>query len=250
MILMKILPGVLKELAKHVPTVLFQTVEWGELAQELPKISRRMIQKEGFAELYDHHAKRLHPYHINLTAAPIHPAPLQGDKEFGEKLLVLYFSQLLTSEGLFLDLRSQHFERKGSILKWHPSAFWTKLDENFRQGLLKVYDGFYLGKDNLYFEGLKDIGLMNDDWSEEDKKNLGELFKTQFGDAHVSEVAFSLDHLNHSIVKLSDFMLKRKMKIPKDFLYLGIYLVGLYSTLEEVQVPLPVKDIYLNIRHS
>ena len=53
MIFMRILPGVLKELLKHVPTVLFEAVEWSVLASELPKLSRRIIQKEGYNELFE-----------------------------------------------------------------------------------------------------------------------------------------------------------------------------------------------------
>lgn len=249
MILMRILPGVLKELAKHVPTVLFQAVEWNELAQELPKISRRMIQKEGYAELFDYQAQRLKSENIECTTAPLHHKNAEGDKLFGEKLLTIYFSQIFSNAGLFLDLRAHHFEQKDNTLHWHPTAFWTQLTEDFRLGLIKVYDGFYLGNESLYFEGLKDIGLIGKDWSKEDQLALGTLFKEQFGDAQTSEVKFTLDHLNQSIVKMSDFMLKKKMKIPKDFLYLGIYLVGLYSSLEETGVSYPIKDIYLNVKN-
>lgn len=243
---MRILPGVLKELAKHVPTILFQAIEWNELAQEFPKISRRIIQKEGYAELFEHHEKCLLEEHIKFTTAPIHHQISTQDRGFGDKILTIYFSQLFFSEGIFLDLRSHHFERREETLFWHPTAFWIKLSEEFRKGLIKVYDGFYMENNDLYFEGLKAIGLIDPSWTENDKLALGDLFKRQFGTA--PEVQFSLDQLNQAIVGLSDFMLKRKMKIPKDFLYLGIYLVGLYSTLEETSVSYPVKDIYLKVK--
>ena len=247
---MRILPGVLKELARHVPTVLFQAVDWSMLAHELPKISRRIIQKEGYADLFDQHQERLASFNILLTNAPLLSKSIKGNKLFGEKVLTLYFTQLFSDQGIFLDLRSGHFEPTEMGLKWHPTSLWTKLDEDFRAGLLKVYEGFYLGNEELYFSGLKSIGLIQPEWSEEEKKNLGSLFKEQFGNAEVSEMKFNLDHLNQSIVRLSDFMLKKKVKIPKDFLYLGIYLVGMYSTLEENDCSLPVRDIYLEVRNK
>jgi hypothetical protein len=248
MILMRILPGVLKELSKHVPTVLFQTVEWSELASELPKISRRIISKDGFDDLYLRQKEMLDPYHIVLTSEPLTNKVIKADKWAGEKWLTLYFSQLFSPHGLFLDLRSNHFYDERPDLKWHPTGFWTKFDENFRLGLLKVYEGFYLENDQFYFEGLEEIGLLKKEFSPEDKKMLGDLFREQFGGALNEEMEFDLEHFQASIIKLSNFMLKKKVKISKDFLYLGIYLVTLYSSLETTKAKLPVKQIYLDVR--
>lgn len=248
MILMRILPGVLKELSKHVPAVLFQTVEWGELANELPRISRRMIQKEGYEDLFTTNKSLLHPYNIMLTDVPLTQTKLKSDKWVGEKLLTLYFTQLFSSEGIFLDLRSLHFDNQYPELKWHPTSLWTRFSPDFRLGLLDVYEGFYLENDDLYYEGLEKIGLLQPDFSAEDKKQLGDLFREQFGKALDEDMQFDLEHFKTSIIKMSDFMLKRKVHISKDFLYLGIYLVTLYSTLEETNAKLPVKQIYLEVR--
>lgn len=248
MILMRILPGVLKELSKHVPTVLFQTVEWSELAHELPKISRRMIQKEGYEDLFTANKELLHPYNIMLMDSAQTQTKLKSDKWVGEKVLTLYFTQLFSSSGIFLDLRSSHFENQNPELKWHPSGLWTKFNDNFRLGLLDVYEGFYLENDDLYYEGLEKIGLLKPDFSPEDKKLLGDLFREQFGKALDEDMQFDLEHFKTTIIKMSDFMLKRKVHISKDFLYLGIYLVTLYSTLEETNAKLPVKQIYLEVR--
>ena len=117
MILMRILPGVLKELSKHVPTVLFKTVEWSELASELPKISRRIIQKEGYEELYRSQKELIDPYNIILTSEVLTQGTVRKDKWLGEKLLTVFFLQLYSPFGLFLDLRSTHFEDDGEILK-------------------------------------------------------------------------------------------------------------------------------------
>jgi hypothetical protein len=248
MILMRILPGVLKELSKHVPTVLFQTVEWSELASELPKISRRIISKEGYDELFQKQKELLDPYNIVLTSGPLAQKPIKADKWTGEKWLTLYFAQLFSPYGLFLDLRSSNFSDEKPLLKWHPTGFWTKFEEGFQEGLLKVYEGFYLENDQLYFEGLEGIGLLKKDFSLEDKKTLGDLFRSQFGSALNEDMKFDLEHFKDSIIKMSNFMLKRKVTISKDFLYLGIYLVTMYSSLEETNEKVPVKQIYLDVR--
>ena len=250
MILMRILPGVLKELSRHIPTVLFQTVEWADLASELPKISKRMLQKEGFDELYQTNKELLQPYSVELTTHATHVREFANKKWVGEKILTLYFVQLFSSNGIFLDLRHNHFSAKGPNLLWHPTSFWTKFDENFRLGLLKVYEGFYLENDELYYEGLETIGLLKKDFSLSDKKELGDLFRAQFGSALTEEMSFKLENFKNSIIKMSDFLLNKKVNISKDFLYLGIYLVTMYSMLEEMGERYPVKEIYLDVRRK
>lgn len=248
MIFMRILPGVLKELTKHVPTVLFQTVEWSELIAELPKLTRRMIQKEGYDDLYQHQKILLDPYEIKLTHDHL-SSPIQRlNKYTGEKWLTLYFSQIYSTEGIFLDLRNEHFEEKSNQLIWHPTGLWTKLSDEFREGLIKVYEGFYLQDEKSYFEGLEGIGLLRNDFSESDKKELGNIFKKQFGNALHEEMHFELDHLKGAIIEMSHFMLNKRIKISKDFLYLGIYLITMYSSLEKTQDKFPVKAIFLNVR--
>jgi len=248
MILMRILPGVLKELSKHVPTVLFQTVEWSELASELPKISRRIIQKDGYEELFHTQKELLHPYCIDLTDAQVIQTTPPNDRAAGEQILTLYFTQLFSPQGLFIDLRSANFSKEGSHLKWHPTGLWTKFDEKFRQGLLDVYEGFYLQNDDLYLSGLYEIGLLKDSFTAEEKKELGDIFRDQFGKALDEDQKFELEHFKDSIIRMSNFMLSKKVKISKDFLYLGIYLVTMYSTLEQTNAKLPVKQIYLDVR--
>lgn len=248
MILMRILPGVLKELSRHVPTVLFQTLDWGELAHELPKLSRRILQKEGYQDLLNNYQNKLSALNIKLTQDRIHSSSFKGNKWVGEEILKLYFLQLYQEQGFFLDLRTLHFEIKDNEILWHPTSFWTQLNEQFRSGLIQVYEGFYLEDDELYYQGLTAIGLIQNGWPEEDRKELGDLFKSHFGSALHQEQKFNLDHFQESIVKMSEFMLNKKVKIPKDFLYVGVYLVGMYSALEEVDEALPVRDIFLEIR--
>ena len=244
---MRILPAVLKELSKHVPTVLFQTVEWSELASELPKITRRMIQKEGFQELFDEQSQLLSPYNISLTNRLNPDSESKLSKKAGDKILTLFFVQLFSPDGIFLDLRPAHFSSSNGFLEWQPSGFWTKFDEAFRLGLLEVYEGFYLNKDDLYFKGLEKIGLIKSDWPLEDKEKLAALFRGQFGN---NDMTFNLEQFKDSIVQMSDFMLKKKVKISKDFLYLGIYLVTLYSSLEDTKECYSVKSTYLAVKNK
>jgi hypothetical protein len=243
---MRILPGVLKELMKHVPTVLFQTVEWSSIMSEVPVISRRMIQKEGYAELADLQKDFLKDIplcvrHENVAG----PVLKQGD---GHTILSLYFRQLFSPHGVFLDLRSMHFNHEGDVLLWNPGTLWTKFSPTFSEGLIQVYDGFYLEKDELYREGLIKIGLLDPSWPVEDQTKIMEIFRKHFGAAKTEKLEFKLEHLKNGIVAMAQFLLEKKTRITTDFLYLGIYLVTMYGTLEETKEALPVKEIYLSSR--
>jgi hypothetical protein len=249
MILMRILPGVLKELARNVPAVLFQTVEWSELAAELPQLSRRMLQREGYQELLASHRSLLEADHIVPHAAPLAAGPgkINHNHWFAEKVLRLFFIQLFSPQGLFLDLRSQNFSCDHPKLNWHPTTLWTKFSPEFQQGLLDVYDGFYFDETEKFKSGLERIGLLSPTWPAQDQERLCQLFRAQFGASH-DEVHFDLDHFRAAIMKLADFLLKKKVSINKDFLYLGINLVTLYATLEETHEKLPVREIYAEVR--
>jgi hypothetical protein len=250
MILMQILPGVLKELTKHVPTVFFQLVDWGQIASEVPKLTKKLLQKEGYVEFLNKQKDFLLPLGLSWSANVLDERPQKVSRDTGIKWLEIYFAQIYSPHGLFLDLRPQNFDPSQTPLHWHPTGLWSKFEESFRLGMIKVYDGFYLGDEKLYYEGLVEVGLMAPEWSDEDKKRLGDLFKEQFGDANTKEVLFTLSQFNKSMTKTFQFILEKKRQMSVDFLYLGIYLVTLYAALEKTGEPLPVKDIYLRIRKN
>jgi hypothetical protein len=246
MIFMRILPGVLKELVKHVPTVLFETVEWSEIMSELPLITRRMINKEGYAELADLQKEILKDLplcvrHEHLSEHGLRPVS-------GATILALYFRQLFSPHGVFLDLRSTHFSHQSDELWWNPGTLWTKFAPDFQAGLIEVYDGFYLGKDDLYRSGLVKIGLLDPSWPVEDQEKIMQIFRKHFGSAQTEHVEFKLEQLRAGMISMALFLLEKKARIKKDFLYLGIYLVTMYGALEEVGQALPVKEIYLSSR--
>jgi hypothetical protein len=248
MIFMRILPGVLKELVTHVPTVLFKVVDWGELGHEIPRLSRRVLQREGYTEMFIKQQQFLSPLAIQLTQDTIRPPSTQPEAWVAQKWLHLFFAQLFSPYGLFLDLRSHHFAVEQDELKWHPNGLWTKFRPDFQQGLLHIYDGFYLENEDLYYQGLEEIGLISPDWNSSDRDQLAQLFKNQFGSSLGDEMQFSLDSFKDSLIQISHFLLEKKVNITTDFMYLGIYLVTLYAGLEQCQHPIAVKKEYLYVR--
>lgn len=250
MFLMRILPGVLKELLKHVPTVLFEAVEWSELASEIPKLSKKLIQKDGYIALFTDQKLFLEPFNIHLSEKDLKNQTLSIDKSVAEGWLRLYFAQIFSPHGIFLDLRSQHFAKPAEELLWHPTGLWHKFSEPFRQGLINIYDGFYFQNEELYHRGLIELGLAKESWSEAEKQKLADLFKQQFGASLGEEMRFELEGFKNSLIKITDFLLEKNVKISTDFLYLGIYLVLLYSALDKSESKLAVKNIYLGVREK
>lgn len=244
---MRILPGVLKELLKHVPTVLFEAVEWNVLAHELPKLSRRIMKKEGYAELFDLQGAFLQPFGVNFVQEVNKHYDLKNQKTAAEKILTLYFAQLRSPHGLFLDIGPSHLEMNGEELNYKPNGLWTKFSPEFADGIADIYDGFYTEDEALFHQGLLKSGLTSNEWPESEKQKLAELFKSHFGASLTDEMSFDLETFKESFLKVADFMLQKKVKISTDFLYLGIALVTMYSSLEKTQSSVNVKKIYLDV---
>ena len=250
MIFMRFLPGVLKELLKHVPTVIFEVVDWSVLGHELPKMTRRLLQKEGHNEIYEQQKAFVAPFGINLNENIDKNFDFKNQKVAAEKLLTLYFAQLFSPHGLFLDLGPHHFDLKNDQLQFKPTGLWTKFNPDFSRGLQNIYDGFYYENEALFQKGLLDSGLTSSSWSEEERNKLGDLFRSNFGSSLSEGMKFELDPFKESFFKIADFMLEKKVKISTDFLYLGIALVTLFSSLERSESTINVKQIYLAVKKT
>jgi predicted unusual protein kinase regulating ubiquinone biosynthesis (AarF/ABC1/UbiB family) len=248
MIFMRILPGVLKELLKHVPTVLFEAVEWRVLSHELPKLSRRIIQKEGYAELFERQKSYLSPFKINLVSQVAKNFDPQDKKLTAERILTLYFAQLFSPHGLFLDIGPTHLEMVGNELNFHPNGVWTKFSPEFADGITDIYDGFYTEDEKLFQLGLVKSGLSSAKWKDEEREALAQLFKSHFGASVSGEMTFELETFKQSFLKVADFMLEKKVKISTDFIYLGVALITMYSSLEKTNVSVNVKKVYLEVK--
>lgn len=245
---MRILPSVLKELVKHVPTVLFHLVDWGELMGEIPHLTRRILNKEGHQEIFDKQKEYLESLKIILRAEELKNDQAITESWVAQRVIHLYFAQLFSPHGCFLDLRSQNFASDHPYLLWNPTGLWVKFSPKFQEGMINIYDGFYLGNEEVYRSGLMKIGIMKDEWHLEDKNELSAIFKSQFGSSIDEAVSFNLETFKNSMLKISEFLIHKKITITKDFLYLGIYLVTMYSFLEESGQKIEVKNEYLKIK--
>ncbi len=238
--LMSWLPRALKELITHVPTLLFEVVSWKELSQDISSLSHRLLMGSGAAELREKLNKSL-PKTLKFASQS---SSLINSPALGEMILELYFRQLQNPEGMFLDLRLKHFSGDTPAYQWNPNTMWASFSAHFREALRKLYDGFYLSDDDIFHQGLLETGLISQDWSQEDQLEMKRLFKAHFGSAIDQPMEFRLSTFQDSFQNVFSFLMKKKVKLSTDFLILGVMLVTLYLSLEELGGSYPVAEIY------
>jgi len=238
----RFLPSFLKEVLTHIPTLALKSVDWKGILKELGPVLLRLGKDNLEKEKIEILKSNLHS-EINFTE---HNGTIDNQEEFSFTLLKLYFDQLQSPEGFVLDLRAKFFKFEEQKLSWNPSNIWYQLDENFRVSLLNIYKGFYFEDDEMFRQALVEIGLGRD--LEKDKLDeLEELFKKHFGTGGSEPIYFKLGEFQDSFYHLFKFFVDNKVALSKDFLFLGIYLVTLYMSLEASGCKLDVKKAFLEV---
>lgn len=240
MSIMSWLPSALKDLLSHVPTLLFEVVAWKELTKDISTLSGRLLTGAGAEDLRKKISQHL-PNTLCFTSKS--PSPTLS-KDVGETILELYFRQLHFKDGMFLDLRAKNFSQQGELFTWNPNSMWSSFSSSFISALEKLYDGFYFGDDNLFHQGLIETGLISENWSIEDQDEMKKLFKAHFGSAINAPMEFKLERFQESFQNVFKFLMLKKVKLSTDFLILGVMLVTLYLSLEEIGGSYQVADIY------
>jgi predicted unusual protein kinase regulating ubiquinone biosynthesis (AarF/ABC1/UbiB family) len=240
--IMSWIPLSLRELLRHVPTLLFEVVAWSDLFKEGKLLSKRLLNGEGAEEAREA-LKPLLPRGLKLTTTTSTVVTTANTRHMlGEKILELYFIQALGAEKVFLDMRSTGFGLSGDDFVWNPTGLWAQFTAEFRAGLKKLYHGFYLKDDESFQQGLLATGLVHADWPAADKEKMARLFRAHFASADCME--FRLDTFQKSFQSVFAFLLEKKVRLSTDFLLLGIMLVTLYMALEECGGEYEVARIY------
>lgn len=224
----------------------FRVIEWRRILSHAPTLAKRIATGEGVDEL-KMKMSPLIPKKITLCddgdwsgAAPLKP-------EQGESILELYFAQLKSDEGIFLDLRPSSFRLsdEGEIL-WHPNGLWKELDSEFRKGMLAVYEGYYLGQPETLRRGLLQVGLIKNEFSSDLVSEVEGMILGHIGGETLNQ-SFEVSHFTQSFERLFQFLIKEKIVLPPDFLYLGIYLGGMYIHLETLGASYNVRRAFMGV---
>ncbi len=245
-----LLPKFLKDVLQHIPTLALKSVNWSEVLRELGP----MIMRLGQPDLDPKHAQTILKLNIpNLqlinkindeqTIAHLSQTEL---RQRGEIILGLYFSQLKNPSGLNLDLRAKHFKLFDQQLHWAPNNTWYQLSDEFRLALIQIYKGFYFKQEHEFNMGLEVIGLSKH-LTPNKKSELQALFYKHFGPGEQENVKFDLVQFQNSFYELFHFFVENKVELHKDFIFVGAYLVTLYMHLQDLDIELNVRKVFLDV---
>ena len=190
---------------------------------------------------------------LEILAAPFLPDTIAfngiandiiTDQDRGEAILELYFSQILSGQKVFLDLRPARFNLVNKKMKWIPNGLYCQFDHVFHQGLINLYSGFYQQNDELYEKGLNELGLISNDDNADQRDEIKNIFSDHFGANDQTKVKFEMNHFVHSFHLIFDRIFHQQKKLSEDFVYLGIYLVTLYLHLGPLETQLDVRKSF------
>jgi hypothetical protein len=230
-------PKILRDILGNLPTIIFKSVNIKEILLEAgPFIIG--FTKGKLTQSNNNKLTSSIPQNLTIQDKLL---PKENDL-IGSIILELYFNQFLNSEGLVLDIRARYFSSINNQVYWSPNNTWYQFQESFRLGLINLYTGFYTDNDSLYSKGLSELGLSTG-LSAKKEEELKKLFNNHFGSTQ-TEVSFSTEAFNSSFSELFSFFIANEVEIKTDFIFLGIYLVTLYQTMEEIGGTHNVKEIF------
>ncbi len=187
---------------------------------------------------------------VQIGNRPAAPLSLAGMSEasrtrLGERLLRLYFHLLKWDGPLFLDLRLRNlaWDESKQRLTFYPSGLWCQPDREFRRRVQALYAGFYQHDP----EALT-IGVELYSWDSDPLPGFAfrieKLLRDHFGGGDTSSMRFSLAHFRQTFDHIFQEAAQSRAKLHPDLTFLGVGLVGLYLTLDALEVPLDPKQAF------
>ncbi len=226
-------------LTDFVSPVFFDVVPTLGMANVFGKIAKdyankplfRNVSEEIQSKIGDPLAVKLAPGEKANNKGWIQELSSDDKKNFGEKVLQLYFAQLFSCDVNILDLRAQSFS---SISTWSPNSIYYRWNPEFKDAVSLMYKGFYLDDNEAFKTGLRQMNL----------EHAADIFRSHFGSGDQDAVVFKLSEFKKSFHAIFVSCKENRAKLHPDFFALGVYLVCLYDNLEALGVPLNVRRAF------
>jgi len=200
------------------------------------------LRAAGFAEL------------LEISPEPVSGLVVSGlseaDREvIGERVLALYFHLLVREGPLFLDLRPRHFSWAPGrrTLRFYPSSLWCEPEPAFMQRLRALYAGFYRNDEEALAQGIE-LYRWHSSPSDGFATRVEGLLRNHFGSTDGSPVRFLVSHFRATFEAIFREVANSRAKLHPDLTFLGVELVGLYLTLESLNVALHVQPAFEKAR--
>lgn len=241
----KFAPSEYRELLSYISSAAFKVIDWKSALAQFYNLSKNAFDQELISRLATHNLQFFSDRIVlEVDSNFKNRKRTLSDKQLAYEVLDIYFSQLFSDRGIFVDLRLGHFERKGEVVHLKPGSFIHTFDKEFRLGMLAIYEGYYLKNQAKMELGLSSVGLTKNSDKRETEEIKRLLFKL-FGDADQKEISFDLSHFKTAFSGLFLHLKKTNTRLQSDFLFFGIYLVTLYLALSKLGHPLDVKKCFL-----
>ncbi|MDF3070743.1 MAG: hypothetical protein K0R38_6344 [Polyangiaceae bacterium] len=187
---------------------------------------------------------------IEIASAPVAPLDVSGlspeaRTTIGSRILGLYFHQLQSSSAWFLDLRPRNLawnDARGS-LTFFPSGLWFEPENDFKRRVQALYAGFYRQDRAALATGVELYG-----WESSPRAGFAHrielLLREHFGAGNAQAIRFSIAHFRATFDHIFQEAAHSGAKLHPDLTFLGVGLVGLYLTLEQLGVPLDARAAF------
>ncbi len=187
---------------------------------------------------------------IQIARSPVTPSDLtalspETRATIGSRVLDLYFHQLQGHGPWFLDLRPRHFawDDAERSLTFYPSGLWYEPDPEFRRRVQSLYAGFYRQDPSALATGVELYS-----WDSRPlagfSQRIEQLLRDHFGVDEGREMVFAIAHFRSTFDRIFRETAESRAKLHPELTFLGVGLVGLYLTLEQLQVPLDPRQAF------
>jgi hypothetical protein len=214
------------------------------LYEVITTLKRNHSRIDDWNEVCSRYSSVLNKDSVAVALVPQKNAAMEGvssflaKKEAGERVLTLFFHQILTQEYWVLDFRSQAFfqESESNGMSWRPKALYFHVAPKFVESVRNLYRGFYLAEDHVFDQALSQMGLLG---------ARASLHK-HFGQGDQSDVAFKLKVFQSTFTEVFEVCAKEKIRLDRDFLILGLMLLALYENLESLDHSFDVRGCFMD----
>ena len=217
-----------KSLASILSPQLFSVVPPSHLLAVAKKLQASRSDRQGWASL------------LHSRESWFKPQELQSSQELGNCVLRIFFDQVMNQDQWILDLRSDAFKHPSSAPKttqWSPAPIFVKPDPTFLKRIRDLYIGFYGDRPELFDQAVDQLGL----------SAARETLRTHFGIGDQSRVRFSLATFQKTFAQVLKSCQASGTELDRDFLVLGLMLIGLYQNLEKLDQEFNVREAFASV---
>jgi hypothetical protein len=172
--------------------------------------------------------QKSHSQHLNAR-------PALSPQDQGHWVLEIFFDQVMNQDHWILDLRSDAFipDARGQI-QWKPAQMFAKPDADFLKNVRELYRGFYLDLPDTFDQAVDHLGL----------SPARDTLRRHFGVGDQSQVRFNLSTFQKTFTEVLGICQKNGIELDRDFLILGLMLIGMYQNLEQLGCELNVRKVF------